>query len=366
MSQPEDRSLQQPCKDGSLVWTEVNTHFQRNADNGRLEVFGVTRNITRRRATEEQLRLSEQRHRLLAEHARDVLWTMAPDGRITYVSPAVEKVRGITPEEAMAQPFTEIHPPASLAVSVGYFQQLLDDAQAGRKPKNFRGELEYRCKDGSTYWSEVFVYPVLNDAGQLVEIVGVSRDIDEHKRFARDLQQAKEVTEAANRALQEANAELQRIATTDALTGVWNRRHFEQALQVEVARTARHGSPLSLLLLDLDHFKVVNDVFGHQVGDVVLVQMADLSRQQLRTGDVLARWGGEEFVVLMPECEAADAAVLAERLRLNLAACPMPEVGNVTASDGVAQWGSRANPPMSGSSGCTPPCMAPRKVAATG
>lgn len=333
--------LAQPCKDGSFVWTEVVTHYHRNAITGHAEVYGVTRNITRRREAEDKLRLSEQRHRLLAENARDVIWTMAPDKRLTYVSPAVEAVRGYTPEEAMRQSIDQILTPASQAVSRAYFSQLFEAMQAGRPPQNFRGELEYRCKDGSTYWTEVFVYPVLNAAGELEEIVGVSRNIAEHKRYALALRQAKEATESANRALQEANAELHRIATTDPLTGAWNRRHVQHLLEVEMASSARHGSPLSMLMFDVDHFKRVNDRHGHLVGDQVLIRMTGLTQQYLRTENALARWGGEEFVVLLPHCTAAEAFHLAERLRALLEACPMPAVGHVTACYGVAQWQPR-------------------------
>lgn len=330
--------LAQPCKDGGSVWTEVVTHYHRNEITGQIEVYGVTRNITRRWEAEGKLRLSEQRHRLLAENARDVIWTMSPDGRATYVSPAVEAVRGYTPEEAMGQRLGEILTPVSQAVSRAYFSQLRADVQAGRPPQNFRGELEYRCKDGSTYWTEVFVYPVLNAEGGLAEIIGVSRDIAEHKRYALALQQAKEATESANRALQEANAELHRIATIDPLTGAWNRRHFQHLLEVEMASSARHGAPLSMLMFDVDRFKQVNDRHGHLVGDQILVRMILLTQQHLRTEDALARWGGEEFVVLLPHCAAAEAVRLAERLRALLEACPMPAVGQVTASYGVAQW----------------------------
>lgn len=328
----------QPCKDGSLVWTEVVTHFQRNDSTGHVEIYGVTRNITKRREAEEKLRLSEERHRLLAENARDVIWTMAPDGRITYVSPAVQAVRGYTPEEAMRQGIEEIHTPASQVVSQSYFRQLLEDVAAGRRPENFRGELEYRCRDGSTYWTEVFVYPVLDAAGRLQEIVGVSRDIAEHKRYAQALQQAKEAADRANQALQAANAELQRIATTDALTGAWNRRQFQHLLEVEMASAARHGSALSLLMFDVDHFKRVNDSHGHQAGDQVLVRISEVTQRHLRTEDALARWGGEEFVVLLPHSTATEAARLAERLRALVADCPMPAVGRISASYGVAQW----------------------------
>ncbi len=179
---------------------------------------------------------------------------------------------------------------------------------------------------------------MLDAAGRLQEIVGVSRDIAEHKRYALALQQAKEAADRANQALQAANAELQRIATTDALTGAWNRRQFQHLLEVEMASAARHGSALSLLMFDVDHFKRVNDSHGHQVGDQVLLRISEVTQRNLRTEDALARWGGEEFVVLLPHSTAAEAARLAERLRALVADCPMPAVSRISASYGVAQW----------------------------
>ncbi|CAB4938406.1 unannotated protein [freshwater metagenome] len=128
------------------------------------------------------LRAIDRRHRALAEHANDVIWTMAVDGSITYVSPAVERLRGITPEEAMRQPLEEIHPPPSMAVTVQYFQDLYAALAAGEPLPEFRGELEYFCSDGSTIWCELQVIPQLTDEGELIEILGVSRDITERKR----------------------------------------------------------------------------------------------------------------------------------------------------------------------------------------
>jgi PAS domain S-box-containing protein len=131
---------------------------------------------------EERLRVSEERHRTLADNARDVVWTMSLDGRITYVSPAVLPLRGFTPEEAMCQPLDEIHPPASAAVSLGYFTRLLSDVAAGRPAPRFRGELEYRCRDGSTVWTDVMALPVVDRDGKVLEVLGVSRDLTERKR----------------------------------------------------------------------------------------------------------------------------------------------------------------------------------------
>jgi diguanylate cyclase (GGDEF)-like protein len=136
--------------------------------------------------------------------------------------------------------------------------------------------------------------------------------------------------------LELANAELRRLATTDPLTGAWNRRHFEEVAAVEMARSRRHAQPLALLLFDVDHFKRINDGHGHPAGDRVLVDLVQRVRRLLRAEDVLARWGGEEFIVLMPHARVPDATRLAERLRQGLAQEPFAAVGRVTASFGIA------------------------------
>ena len=139
----------------------------------------------------DPLRVSEERHRLLAEQANDVIWTMGLDGSITYVSPAVERMRGITQAEAMSQTLDQIHPPESQAVSLAYFTRLYEEMAAGRAPEEFRGELEYYRKDGSTVWTEVQVIPHIAPDGQVVEILGVTRDISDRKRHEEELRQAR-------------------------------------------------------------------------------------------------------------------------------------------------------------------------------
>ena len=140
------------------------------------------RDITKHKEEEEKLRISEERHRFLAESARDTVWTIEPDGRISYVSPSVELVRGFTPDEAMAQTPDQIHPPESLAVNVQWWEQMHADIAAGRKPQPFRGELAYYRKDGSVFWAEVMAYPLVHPDGSLAQVVGVTRDIAERKQ----------------------------------------------------------------------------------------------------------------------------------------------------------------------------------------
>ncbi|MFG1928602.1 diguanylate cyclase [Cryptosporangium sp. NPDC048952] len=150
---------------------------------------------------------------------------------------------------------------------------------------------------------------------------------------------AREHTRLADQ-LAAALADQRRLAVTDALTGLPNRRHFEQALHTEIARTRRHGRPLSLVILDLDHFKAINDTYGHPAGDAVLVQVAALLQQSTRGGDVIARFGGEEFVWLLPDTTEDGAVQMAGRLRTTLAAHPVQlptgDVVTVTASLGAA------------------------------
>ena len=135
--------------------------------------------------------------------------------------------------------------------------------------------------------------------------------------------------------------ESQRLAAVDPLTGVRNRRSLLEALGPELARTSRQGAAMSLLLLDVDHFKAINDRHGHAAGDVVLAGLGELLRRELRGVDLIGRWGGEEFVVALPELTLDDAARVAERLRQHIAALSLDDARGerlgVTASIGVAE-----------------------------
>jgi diguanylate cyclase (GGDEF)-like protein len=130
---------------------------------------------------------------------------------------------------------------------------------------------------------------------------------------------------------------LKLLATTDSLTGIYNRRHFDEVLTSEINRSTRFKSPLSLILFDIDHFKHINDTFGHQEGDRVLTQLALAVGEAIRTTDLFARWGGEEFAVLLPGCDLNDGRLLAEKLRMLLEKQSFADVGQVTCSFGVAE-----------------------------
>ena len=149
-----------------------------------------------------------------------------------------------------------------------------------------------------------------------MEIIGVTRDISERNRF---------------------EAELKRLAVTDAVTGVWNRRQGEELLAAEMSDARETGRPLSLLMLDIDHFKSINDRYGHQAGDHVLIDISHRLQASLPSTDMVARWGGEEFVVLLRGCHVADAMALAEKIRARIADAEFDDAGPATVSIGVAE-----------------------------
>lgn len=154
-------------------------------------------------AANESLRRSEARYRVIAAITRDVIWTMTPNGRITYVNPAVNavnQVHGVTPEETLRQPVGDMLSPAAQAAILSYLHRVNATVQAGQPPECYRSEQEHYRKEGATFWAEVIAIPILQEDGRIEELLGVSRDIDEHKRYEEELQLARDEANEANQA----------------------------------------------------------------------------------------------------------------------------------------------------------------------
>ena len=168
-------------------------------------------------------------------------------------------------------------------------------------------------------------------------MIASARDISGLKQMEADLRQRNEKLAAMATELQLTNQRLQTIAVTDELTGLYNRHYLDEICNQALEKADRHHQPLSLLILDLDHFKRVNDQYGHPVGDEVLKQTALLAGGVTRASDVLARFGGEEFILLMPDTDLTQAVEVGERIRTTLEAHAHLKAGRVTASIGVAE-----------------------------
>jgi diguanylate cyclase (GGDEF)-like protein/PAS domain S-box-containing protein len=244
------------------------------------------------------------------------------DGKRRYVSPAVEQVLGWTPSELIGNRAPDLLHPDHRA----QLEHVIGDLRRGSESARLIAQT--RRKDGSYVWLETsFRRTRDSQSGAPDEIVTVLRDISKRK--------------AAEEELQAANAKLQELAATDALTGLANRRSFDLALERECRRAERAGQPISVLMIDIDKFKAFNDSYGHQEGDNCLRQVAQAILQAFRRpGDLAARYGGEEFAIILPETDELGAMYVAEKLRSIVHALGLAHQGNdagvVTISSGVA------------------------------
>jgi diguanylate cyclase (GGDEF)-like protein/PAS domain S-box-containing protein len=238
-----------------------------------------------------------------------------------YVSPSSFDVLGWTPKEMKEmEAFALIYPedlPGLIAIATRNFEPDVEPERAA---------VRMRKKDGSLVWIE-FTARVVRDSstGEATEAVVTMRDISERK---------------------ELEERLSTLALTDGLTGLANRRAFDETLGREWKRTLREGSQISLLLLDVDHFKRFNDQHGHQVGDDCLRAIAVAVKGAIRSTDIAARYGGEEIAVVLPSTNTAGALEVAEKMRCAVEALQITQGGNpqegwVTVSVGVATALSR-------------------------
>jgi len=294
----------------------------------------IARLLATSRELEENARELKYQKIALDEHAIVSICDAA--GRITYAN----------------RKFTEISQ-YSLAELIGHDHRQLN---SGHHPREFfqemwriigsgvtwHGLLKNRRKDGTFYWVETTIVPFLNEQGKPYQYVSVRTDITLIKEAEEVLHRSKEELEQMvaeqTAELREREAELHKLATTDTLTGIANRRRFNLALDAELLRADRHDIPLAIILMDIDHFKRINDTYGHPTGDSVLVEFARVVEANIRASDLFARWGGEEFIIMAPHVEGESARVLAEKLRESVAQFPFTEVGTTTCSIGATTY----------------------------
>lgn len=289
------------------------------------EPFAVPRAV---RVLIDALTESESRFRLISDHAPTLMWVSDPAGHIGYHNRAWFDLVG----GAGREPFDHI---TLIAVDD---RDAYADYVADLLRRHAAGEREYRViAGGAEVWLLERVRPRLDARGHFAGLVAAASDVTAIKRTEARLADVNRSLEAE---VARRTAELEALSLTDPLTGIGNRRRLGAGLREELRRAQRYGRPLSVVFLDIDHFKLINDSFGHRAGDAVLAAVAAELRGVVRDVDVLGRWGGEEFVALLPETGLREAAGIAERLRAAVAAVRAAEMPGrtISASVGVAEW----------------------------
>jgi diguanylate cyclase (GGDEF)-like protein/PAS domain S-box-containing protein len=303
-----------------------------------------------RQMFEAALRKSQLRYRRLAEQSKDVIWTLDLSSmRFTYVSAAVEGMRGFTPQEVMAQPLAAALTEDSYAATMALLEEHLRRLGEGdTTAMSAMTEVEQPHKNGSIVSSEVVASFLLDDDGRPSSILGISRDNSERRASEAQLRAANESLRSQLQEIEQLQVALREQAIRDSLTSCFNRRYLDETLERELSRARREGYPLALVILDLDHFKQINDTYGHQAGDAALKELANQLRSDIRHEDVLCRYGGEEFVILMPRMPLGIAAERAERWRRAIAEIRV-RFGSFelafTTSAGVAAYPDHARMP---------------------
>jgi diguanylate cyclase (GGDEF)-like protein/PAS domain S-box-containing protein len=333
--------------DGALKWIQCVAAPAPQADG--VAYDGFLLDVSEARLVEAEV------HRLSAvvEQMGDALLVTDRHGVIQYVNRAFEEHLGYTKEEIIGKKPNVLK---SGYHDSAFFTNLWTTVLSGQV---FRAEMINRHKDGRLVYEEKTISPLRDEAGRIVLLISTARDITARREAEMEVRRGAERLRALNEelerrvadrtdALARANEALGRLATEDPLTGLANRRRFDETLAVEIRRAVRREEPLSLLVCDVDFFKSYNDHYGHPAGDRCLVQVAETIRDTFRrVEDLAARNGGDEFAVILPGVSGDGARVLAEWLQTRLAYLAIPHEHSsvsrsVTLSIGIVSGAVRS------------------------
>lgn len=281
--------------------------------------ISIIRDVTESKEMEDALKDSERRFRTLVENTSECICKLDLDGNFQFMNPAGLRTYGFTDmSEVIGRHVTELAEPE-------YRDLLLNGLEEAKSGSVTRFQYRSRTPEGLR-WFESVLSPQVDSRGNIESLVCISADITGRK---------------------EVEDRLRYLSTHDSLTGLENRGAFFNSLDREVEHSRRYGRPFSMVMLDLDHFKNINDTFGHPAGDTVLRAVAENISETCRAADVVCRYGGEEFTVIMPESDFAAARPAAERIRGAVAARDIVLGGgptvHVTISAGVASFPADAD-----------------------
>ena len=230
-------------------------------------------------------------------------------GTCIWVNPAFTLITGYGPEEIIGQKLSKLK---SGVQKEAFYGDLWQTILGG---KNWQGEIINKNKQGTLYVEEMTISPVRNDKGEITHFIAIKQDVTERNRINTDLQDANRrltFQMAENEVLQK---KLHEQALRDSLTNLYNRRFLEETLDREIAHARRNGKTLCIAMIDIDNFKSFNDRYGHKAGDMILRSLGDILLANTRKGDVACRYGGEEFVVVIPGAVVENVRKRAQQWR---------------------------------------------------
>ncbi len=298
--------------DGETINAEISSMLINFNEKRAFQV--IIRDITARKKIEQTLRESEAKYRLIALNSHDLIKLLNIEGVITYASPSHKKLLGYEPEELIGKTFYDtVH-----LEDISYLQRKFKESL---KSKSYcKVEFRQKVKDGKYTWVESFGTPILDENGMVQELTIASRDISKRKQY---------------------EEKLKNLAFRDSLTGLYNRRIFTELMENTLKEAKRHKRSFAVMYLDMDNFKSINDSYGHEVGDDLLIQFAERLKGVTKESDILARMGGDEFTILLSDDDNLnDVIEVAERIHkaLQPAYKIRGHILNTTSSIGIAMY----------------------------
>jgi diguanylate cyclase (GGDEF)-like protein/PAS domain S-box-containing protein len=269
----------------------------------------------------------------LFEQTHDAVFILDLDGNHLAANQRAADMLGYPLSEIVYLTVRDIS--ADIRASLGIIERLVDGEHVPLY------ETKFRRKNGEVFPVEVNVELVCDSEGRPLHIQSVVRDISHRKQVEDALRQANELLNQRVAEVERLQAELREQALRDPLTGLHNRRYLSETLPREIARAERENEPVSVIVSDIDNFKMINDTYGHQAGDRFLVEIAGLMKNCTRISDVVCRYGGEEFLLVFPGASLACAAQRAEEIRQKIADTVLQHEGrelHTTISFGVAAY----------------------------
>jgi diguanylate cyclase (GGDEF)-like protein/PAS domain S-box-containing protein len=274
-------------------------------DNTRL-FSGLQIELTERKQVEEKL---QKLSRAVEQSPASIVITDT-GGRIEYVNPRFTEVTGYSAEEVIG------NNPRVLKTDKTPHETHRQLWQALTSGSEWHGEFINRKKNGEEYYESASISPIMNDQGTVTHYLAVKEDITGQKMAEKELRNKNQILQFQLEAIEKLQAELREQVIRDPLTGLYNRRYLVETQERELAHALREGYKVGFVMIDIDHFKKVNDTFGHEVGDQVLRQLAALIKDQTRLGDIVCRYGGEEILVILLNVTRETAFQITDRWRI--------------------------------------------------